>query len=226
MVAVVGFSGAGKSTLAKLVPRFYDVREGAITIDGVDIRKASMKSLREQISIVTQDTILFNESVAMNIAAGRPQYTEERIRQAAKAAHADGFVEALANGYETNIGEAGGTLSGGQRQRLAIARALIKDPSILILDEATSSLDSESEQAIQQAIEEFIVGRTTIVIAHRLSTIQRADRILVLDEGRIVEHGTHEELLQRDESIYRRLYEVQFAADARKNGSQKDTGGE
>jgi ATP-binding cassette, subfamily B, bacterial MsbA len=211
MVAIVGFSGAGKSTLAKLVPRFYDVTDGSISIDGTDIRQATLASLRRQISIVTQETILFNESVRMNIAAGDVRYTEERVRQAAKAAHADGFIEPLRQGYDTNIGEAGGTLSGGQRQRLAIARALVKDPAILILDEATSSLDSESEQAIQQAIEEFIVGRTTIVIAHRLSTVQRADRILVLDEGKILEQGSHDELLQKEGSLYRRLYEVQFA---------------
>jgi len=213
MIAIVGESGAGKSTIAKLVPRFYDVDDGAITIDGTDLRQATLRSLREQIGIVTQESLLFNEPVAVNIAAGSDDYSEQRIREAACAAHADGFIEALPQGYATVIGEAGGTLSGGQRQRLAIARALVKDPAILILDEATSSLDSESEQAIQQAIEEFVVGRTTIVIAHRLSTIQRADRILVLDkeQGRIVEQGTHEELLQRPGSVYRRLYEVQFA---------------
>ena len=213
MIAIVGESGAGKTTIAKLVPRFYDVDDGAITIDGTDLRQATLRSLRDQISIVTQESLLFNEPVAMNIAAGSGEYSEERIREAACAAHADGFIEALPQGYATVIGEAGGTLSGGQRQRLAIARALVKDPAILILDEATSSLDSESEQAIQQAIEEFVVGRTTIIIAHRLSTIQRADRILVLDkdQGRIVEQGSHEELLQRPDSVYRRLYEVQFA---------------
>lgn len=211
MVAVVGFSGAGKSTVAKLVPRFYDVTGGSVTIDGVDIRQATLRSLRGQISIVTQETFLFNQSVAMNIAAGQTTYSEGRIRDAAKAAYADAFVERLPMGYETPVGEAGGRLSGGQRQRLAIARALIKDPAILILDEATSSLDSESEKAIQQAVEEFIVGRTTIVIAHRLSTIQKADRILVLDKGRVVEQGSHEQLLSHEGSLYRRLYETQFA---------------
>ncbi len=212
MVAIVGFSGAGKSTLVKLLPRFYDVTAGTISIDGIDIRKVTQESLRAQISIVTQDTILFNETVRANITAGKDIYTKDRVWEALRAAHATDFVEKLYQGVDTVIGEAGGTLSGGQRQRLAIARALIKDPAILILDEATSSLDSESERAIQKAIEEFVVGRTSIVIAHRLSTIRRADRILVLDEGRLVEEGTHEQLLQQPESIYRRLYEVQFAA--------------
>jgi len=212
MVAIVGFSGAGKSTLVKLLPRFYDVTGGAIRIDGVDIRKATQASLRGQISIVTQDTILFNASVRENISAGNSSYSDERIKEALKAAHADGFVEKLYRKYDTPIGESGGSLSGGQRQRLAIARALIKDPSILVLDEATSSLDSESERAIQEAIEEFVVGRTTIVIAHRLSTIQRADRILVIDQGQVAEEGTHAELLERSDSIYKRLYEIQFAA--------------
>ncbi len=210
MVALVGFSGAGKSTIVKLIPRFYDITGGAITIDGVDIRKATFKSLRDQISIVTQDTILFNESVRDNIAYGKACYTPERVEQAARAAHAHQFIQKLPNGYDTNIGESGGTLSGGQRQRLAIARAIIKDPAILILDEATSSLDSESEQAIQKAIEEFVVGRTTLIIAHRLSTIQRADRILVVNEGRIAEAGSHQELLARN-GLYRRLYDVQFS---------------
>jgi subfamily B ATP-binding cassette protein MsbA len=212
MIAIVGHSGAGKSTIVKLLPRFYDVNKGAITIDGIDIRKVNFESLRAQIGIVTQDIILFNESVRANICAGRTDYSDERVREAAKAAHATEFIERLPRTYETGIGEAGGLLSGGQRQRLAIARALMKDPSILILDEATSSLDSESERAIQKAIEEFVVGRTSIVIAHRLSTVRRADQIIVLDQGRIAEQGTHNELLQREGSLYRRLYEVQFAS--------------
>lgn len=210
MVALVGFSGGGKTTIAKLLPRFYDVTGGAITIDGVDIRQATFESVRDQISIVTQDTILFNESVRDNIAFGRQNYSEDRIHGAATAAHADEFVQRLPDGYDTIIGESGGSLSGGQRQRLAIARAIVKDPAILIFDEATSNLDTESEQAIQKAIEEFVVGRTTLVIAHRLSTIQRADRILVVHEGRIVEQGAHRELLER-KGIYARLYEMQFA---------------
>lgn len=213
MVALVGFSGAGKSTVAKLVPRFYDVTGGRITIDGVDIRDVTVESLRDQISIVTQDTVLFNESVRDNIRFGRQDLSDERVRKAAEAANAAGFIEQLAEGYDAVIGQAGGTLSGGQRQRIAIARAVIKDPAILILDEATSSLDSESERAIQAAIDEFVVGRTTIVIAHRLSTVQRADRIVVLDEGRVAEQGTHAALLARG-GLYRRLYDTQFGARA------------
>ncbi len=210
MVALVGFSGAGKSTLVRLLPRFYDPDRGRITFDGVDIRRATFSSLRGQISMVTQDSILFNETVRDNIAFGRADFDDERVRAAAEAAQAADFIEALPRGYDTFVGEAGLSLSGGQRQRLAIARAIIKDPAILILDEATSSLDSESEQLIQRAMDEFVVGRTSLVIAHRLSTIQRADRIVVLDAGRIVEQGTHHELLEKG-GIYRRLYEIQFA---------------
>jgi len=213
MIALVGFSGAGKSTIAKLLPRFYDVTGGALRFDDVDVRDVTFESLRGQISIVTQDTILFNESVRANIAFGRTEYTDEQVQAAAKAAHIHDFIVRLYDGYDTVIGEGGGLLSGGQRQRLAIARALIKDPALLILDEATSSLDSESEQAIQRALDEFIVGRTTLVIAHRLSTVQKADRILVLDQGRIVEEGTHQQLLERG-GIYNRLYETQFGPQA------------
>jgi ATP-binding cassette, subfamily B, bacterial MsbA len=214
MVAVVGHSGEGKTTLAKLVPRLYDVGGGAITIDGTDIRQATFASLRDQIGIVTQDTILFDDTVASNIAAGAPGATDAEIKAAAEAANAAKFIEALPQGYDTRIGEGGNRLSGGQRQRLAIARALIKDPAILILDEATSSLDSESEHAIQKAIESSVVGRTTLVIAHRLSTIRQADRIVVLDAGRVVEHGSHDELIARPDSIYGRLYRVQFGVAA------------
>jgi len=209
VVALVGFSGAGKSTLVKLIPRFYDVSRGSITYDGRDIRKAATKSLRDQISVVTQDTILFAETIRNIITAGDERYTDTRVREAAEAAHAAEFIEDLPGRYDAVLGQAGGTLSGGQRQRLAIARAIIKDPSILILDEATSSLDSESERLIQDALDRFIEGRTAVVIAHRLSTIQRADRILVLDHGRIVEDGTHETLLEHG-GIYRRLYDTQF----------------
>ena len=211
MVALVGFSGSGKSTAVKLIPRFYDPIGGRITLDGVDLRDATLASLRDQISLVTQDTILFHESIRGNIAYGRVDLGDDRVREAARAAHADEFIEKLPNGYDEILGEGGGNLSGGQRQRLAIARAIVKDPSIIILDEATSSLDSESERAIQMAMAEFVVGRTAIVIAHRLSTIRRADRIVVINEGRVAEEGTHDELLARG-GIYRRLYEVQFAA--------------
>ncbi|HEO71760.1 MAG TPA: ABC transporter ATP-binding protein, partial [Candidatus Hydrogenedentes bacterium] len=211
MAALVGFSGAGKTTLAKLVPRFYDPTRGRVLLDGIDLRAASLKSLRDQIGLVTQETILFDESIRENIACGCQDYTDEQIRRAATIAHAHDFIERLPHGYDSRIGEGGGTLSGGQRQRIAIARALVKDPSILILDEATSNLDTESERAIQRAIEESIVGRTTIVIAHRLSTILRADQIIVLDKGAIVEQGTHAELV-RQNGLYSRLYEVQFAS--------------
>jgi subfamily B ATP-binding cassette protein MsbA len=209
MVALVGFSGSGKSTLVKLVPRFYDPTAGRITVDGIDLRDVTFHSLRRQISIVSQDTVLFNQTVAENIAFGLEDATPERIREAARAANADDFIQRLPGGYDAVIGEHGGSLSGGQRQRLAIARALLRDPAILILDEATSSLDSESERAIQKAIDEFAVGRTSIVIAHRLSTIHRADRIIVLQNGRIAQQGSHEELLQLD-GLYRRLYQTQF----------------
>jgi len=209
MVALVGFSGAGKSTIAKLIPRFYDVNAGAITLDGVDIRDITFESLRDQMSIVTQDTILFMDTVRANIAYGRPDYSDERICAAARAANAAEFIERLPQGYNTPLGESGASLSGGQRQRLAIARAILKDPAILILDEATSSLDSESERLIQDALDHFVTGRTAIVIAHRLSTIRRADRIVVLEDGQVAEQGTHAELLAAG-GIYKRLHDTQF----------------
>ena len=209
MVALVGFSGAGKSTLVKLLPRFYDIQQGKICFDGQDISEATFDSLRSQISMVTQETILFADSIRKNIAYGHEHYTDERVKAAADAANASEFVDKLPNGYESVLGETGANLSGGQRQRLAIARAIIKDPAILILDEATSSLDSESERLIQEALDQFVEGRTTFVIAHRLSTIQRADRILVMEDGRIAEDGTHDALLAQG-GIYRRLYDTQF----------------
>ncbi|OGQ81730.1 MAG: ABC transporter permease [Deltaproteobacteria bacterium RIFCSPLOWO2_12_FULL_60_19] len=212
MVALVGVSGVGKSTLADLVPRFYDVTAGKITIDGVDIRDVTVESLRSQIGIVTQQTFLFNDTVKNNIAYGDPTKDMDHIVVAAKAAHAHEFIVAMPQGYDTMIGELGVRLSGGQRQRLAIARALLKDAPILILDEATSSLDTESEMLVQRALENLMVRRTTLVIAHRLSTIRNANRIVVLVDGRIAEEGTHEELLGR-ESEYRRLHTLQLLED-------------
>jgi ATP-binding cassette, subfamily B, bacterial MsbA len=209
VVALVGPSGAGKSTLLNLLPRFYDVSGGAIRIDGNDIRSVTLASLRQQIGVVTQQTILFNDTVRHNVAYGRLSASEEALINALKAAHAYDFVMALPAGLDTLIGEQGVRLSGGERQRLAIARALLKDPPILILDEATSSLDSESEREVQQALDRLIVGRTTLVIAHRLSTVRNADRIIALEDGRIREIGTHNELLAAN-GLYRRLYEMQF----------------
>jgi len=209
MVALVGPSGAGKSTVVKLLPRFYDVTGGAVCIDGRDIRDVTLESLRGQMGLVTQQTILFNDTVRYNIAYGRLAASESDIVAAAQAAYAWDFIRALPQGLDTVIGEQGVMLSGGERQRLAIARALLKDPPILILDEATSALDSEAEREVQKALDNLIQGRTTLVIAHRLSTIRGADRIVVLDGGRIVEEGSHEELLRRD-GLYRKLYTLQF----------------
>ncbi len=209
VVALVGPSGGGKSTLADLIPRFYDVNAGRITIDGVDVRDLTLQSLRAQIAVVTQFTFLFNDTVRNNIAYGAPSRPLEEVIAAAEAAHAQEFITALPQGYDTEIGELGVRLSGGQRQRLAIARALLKNAPILILDEATSSLDNESERFVQAAVEELMVGRTVLVIAHRLSTIQRADRIVVLANGKIVEEGCHDELLAHN-AQYRRLYDLQF----------------
>jgi subfamily B ATP-binding cassette protein MsbA len=208
-VALVGPSGAGKSTLADLVPRFHDVERGRILWDGVDIRRLKLASLRRQIAVVSQETFLFNESIADNIAYGRPGATREQVVEAAKAANADAFIRQQPQGYDTLIGERGVRLSGGQRQRLAIARALLKDPPLLILDEATSALDTESERLVQQALDKLMQGRASLVIAHRLSTVQSADLIVVLDQGRVVEQGRHAELLARG-GLYRRLYEMQF----------------
>jgi subfamily B ATP-binding cassette protein MsbA len=210
VVALVGRSGSGKTSLANLLLRFYDPTEGAITVDGTDLREVTLASLREQIGLVTQDVVLFNDTVAANIAYGRPDTPHEAIVEAARMANADRFVRALPAGYETVIGERGVKLSGGEKQRLAIARALLRNPPILVLDEATSALDTESERLVQQAIDRLMEQRTALVIAHRLSTIQHADRIVVLSEGRIVEQGTHPELVEAG-GLYRRLYEMQFA---------------
>ena len=209
MVALVGSSGGGKTTLANLVPRFYDVNSGRILIDGVDIRDLTVESLRGKIAIVTQQTILFNDTVEQNIAYGNIGEPHEKIVAAAEAAYAHNFIRNLSEGYRTLIGEQGVKLSGGERQRVSIARALLKNAPILILDEATSSLDSESEVEVQKALEFLMQGRTTLVIAHRLSTIRKADRIIVISNGEIVEEGTHEELLERD-GEYRKLFLLQF----------------
>jgi subfamily B ATP-binding cassette protein MsbA len=209
IVALVGPSGAGKSTMVNLLPRFFDPDRGRVAIDGVDLRDMDLKALRALIGIVTQDTVLFDDTVRANIAYGRGDLPLERVREAAAAAYADDFVMRMPGGYETRIGESGLRLSGGQRQRLAIARALLKNAPILILDEATSHLDTESESLVQKALYNLMQGRTTLVIAHRLSTVQRADRIVVLDGGRIVETGTHQELLDLGGS-YKRLYDLQF----------------
>ncbi|MFH1006397.1 MAG: ABC transporter ATP-binding protein [Candidatus Latescibacterota bacterium] len=209
VLAIVGASGGGKSTLVDLIPRFYDPQEGSVEIDGVDLRDVKVNDLRRLMGIVTQETILFNDSVRNNIAYGHPEIDHDRIVSAARAANAHDFILEFPEGYETRIGDRGVKLSGGQRQRLAIARAILKNPPILIFDEATSSLDMESEQLVQEAIERLMQGRTSFVIAHRLSTIQRANRIVVIDGGRIVQEGTHSELVEK-EGPYRKLYQMQF----------------
>lgn len=210
MVAIVGPSGAGKTTIANLIPRFYDPMSGRITIDGYDIKTVTLASLREQIGIVPQETVLFNGSVYENILYGDLKAGEEAIIAAAKAANAHEFIMSMPEGYNTQIGERGSKLSGGQRQRIAIARAILKDPRVLILDEATSALDTESEKLVQDALDKLMVNRTSFVIAHRLSTVQRADIILVMEKGRIIERGIHEQLLAAG-GLYSKLYQVQFA---------------
>jgi subfamily B ATP-binding cassette protein MsbA len=209
MVAIVGASGGGKTTLVNLLPRFYDVTTGKVLIDGRDIREVTVQSLRSMIGIVTQQTILFNDTAKNNIAYGKISQPFDEIVKAAQAAYAHGFINNLPQGYDTVIGEQGVKLSGGERQRISIARAILKNAPILILDEATSSLDSESEIEVQKALESLMQGRTTLVIAHRLSTIRKADRIVVISNGMIVEEGTHEELLEK-EGEYRKLYMLQF----------------
>jgi len=209
IIALVGPSGAGKSTLVALIPRFYDVSSGAITVDGNDIRSVRLADLRSAIGMVPQETTLFGGPVRENIAYGKLGATDDEIEAVARAAHAHEFIVEFPDGYDTVVGERGVKLSGGQRQRIAIARALLKNPAILILDEATSSLDSESERLVQDALETLMQGRTTFVIAHRLSTVRRADRIIVLDGGRLVEEGTHDELMTGG-GLYKRLYEIQF----------------
>ena len=212
MIAFVGPSGAGKSTIANLIPRFYEIDTGAITVDGHDIRDVTLASLRGQIGLVPQETMLFSTTIRENIRYGRLDATDTEIEAAARAANAHHFIMDLENGYDTEIGERGISISGGQRQRIAIARAILKDPRILILDEATSALDTESEKVVQAALDDLMVGRTSFVIAHRLSTVLHADRIYVIDGGHIVEQGTHEELLARG-GLYQHLYDIQFRGE-------------
>lgn len=209
MIAFVGPSGAGKSTVASLLPRFYDATNGSITIDGQDIRKVTLDSLREQVGIVPQETVLFNGSVYDNILYGRLDATREEVEAAAKAANAHDFIMQLPNGYETILGDRGMNISGGQRQRISIARAILKNPQILILDEATSALDTESERVVQEALDRLMVGRTSFVIAHRLSTIKNADKIMVLEKGQLIEQGNHDELMAMD-GLYAHLYKIQY----------------
>lgn len=209
MIAFVGPSGAGKSTVASLLPRFYDVDSGSITIDGKDLRGVTLDSLREQVGIVPQETVLFNGTVYDNILYGRLDATKEEVEAAAKAANAHNFIMELPQGYETKLGDRGVNISGGQRQRISIARAILKNPQILILDEATSALDTESERVVQEALDRLMVGRTSFVIAHRLSTIKNADKIMVLEKGQLVEQGTHDELMAIN-GLYAHLYQIQY----------------
>jgi subfamily B ATP-binding cassette protein MsbA len=217
-IALVGLSGAGKTTIVSLIGRFYEATSGTVTIDGINIRDVLVQSLRSQIGLVTQEIVLFNDTVRANIAYGLDDVPMDKIIVSAQAAECHDFIMELPQGYDTPIGERGGILSVGQRQRLALARALLKDPPILILDEATSSLDSESERLIQQALGRILKNRTTFIIAHRLSTIRSADTILVVDGGRIVESGTHDELVRKPRGIYRKLHDLQFPENEENGG--------
>jgi len=212
LAALVGPTGAGKTTIVSLLPRFYDLSSGEIRIDGTDIRRFKIKSLREQISFVLQETLLFRAPVWQNIAYGKPEASRAEIIRAAKLANADEFIERMPDGYDTMIGERGMTLSGGQRQRITIARAIIRNSPILILDEPSAGLDAESEKLVFDAIENLMEGKTSIVIAHRLATVIRADAIFVIDDGKVIDQGTHKELLARD-GLYSRLYELQFRGE-------------
>lgn len=224
-IALVGPSGAGKSTVASLLPRFYDVTEGAIFVDGHDVRDVTLASLREQVGIVPQETNLFNDTVYNNILYGRLDATRDEVIAAAKAANADEFIQQLPKGYDTQLGDRGVNISGGQRQRISIARAILKNPRILILDEATSALDTESERIVQEALERLMVGRTSFVIAHRLSTIQNAAKIIVLDKGSIVEEGTHQQLMAKH-GLYAHLHDIQFKENQTASGTFGDDASE
>jgi ATP-binding cassette subfamily B protein len=208
-LAILGQTGSGKSTIINLIPRFYDVTAGQVRIDGLDVREVTIDSLRSQIGIVLQETTLFSGTIRENIAYGRPEAGYEEVRAAAVAAQADGFIEELPEGFDTLVGERGVGLSGGQKQRIAIARALLVDPHILILDDSTSAVDAETEYKIQQALERLMVGRTSFVIAQRISTVRRADKILILEDGRLAAEGRHEELLRTSE-LYAEILETQF----------------
>jgi len=214
IIAFVGSSGAGKTTLVDLIPRFFDPTDGKVLIDGIDIKEIKIENLRKHMGIVTQETILFNETVIKNIAYGLSDIPKEKVIEVAKIANAHEFIEEMPDGYDTVVGERGTKISGGQRQRLSIARALLKNPPIMIFDEATSALDNESEVLVQEAIEHLMQERTTFVIAHRLSTIRNADKIIVMDKGRIVQQGKHDELLADEDGIYKKLYELQFRSQA------------
>jgi len=214
IVALIGPTGSGKTSFVNLIPRFYDVTEGSIKVDGVDVREMDLVALRKQIGIVLQTSLLFSDTIKGNIAYGRPDATMDEIVAAAKAAQAHEFIEGFTNGYDTIVGERGVTLSGGQRQRVAIARALLMNPRVLILDDSTSSVDTQTEKLIQTALDTLMEGRTTFVIAHRLSTVRRADMILVMNGGRIVEHGTHEELLARN-GLYKEIHDLQLVDHAK-----------
>lgn len=224
-IALVGPSGAGKSTVASLLPRFYDVTEGAIFVDGHDVRDVTLASLREQVGIVPQETNLFNDTVYNNILYGRLDATRDEVIAAAKAANADEFIQQLPKGYDTQLGDRGVNISGGQRQRISIARAILKNPRILILDEATSALDTESERIVQEALDRLMVGRTSFVIAHRLSTIQNAAKIIVLDKGSIVEEGTHQQLMAKH-GLYAHLHDIQFKENQTASGTFGDDASE
>ncbi len=213
LIALIGPTGSGKTSLVNLIPRFYDVSEGAVFVDGHDVRDVELVTLRKQIGIVLQTSLLFSDSIKNNIAYGRPDATMDEVIAAAKAAQAHEFIEGFPNGYETVVGERGVTLSGGQRQRVAIARALLMNPRILILDDSLSSVDTQTEKLIQAALDTLMEGRTTFVIAHRLSTVRRADMIIVMDKGRIVQRGTHDELL-REGGLYKEIYDLQLVGHA------------